>query len=90
MVWDETRAHEFYFKHECVDVFLRRPFCCNQTLFLLGITYGYNSDGTIQRKSQQTGLGWADIQRTDTPIKESEIMTPADMIAIGDVFVEST
>jgi prepilin-type processing-associated H-X9-DG protein len=54
----------------------------------LEITYGYNSDGIIQEQIATNGLGLGGHPNTDTPIKDSEVMSPADMIAIGDVFAQ--
>ena len=52
----------------------------------LEICYGYNSDGVLQRQSAMDGLGLGGHPDTDTLIKDSEVMSPADMIAIGDIF----
>ncbi|HEY4417165.1 MAG TPA: prepilin-type N-terminal cleavage/methylation domain-containing protein [Verrucomicrobiae bacterium] len=52
----------------------------------LEITYGYNSDGILQAQNATNGLGLGGHPDTETPIKDAEVMTPSDLIAVGDVF----
>jgi prepilin-type processing-associated H-X9-DG protein/prepilin-type N-terminal cleavage/methylation domain-containing protein len=94
--WTERIAYDGLGESRAVTNFILRGVwrCPSPTLWLhpdtnlLGITYGYNSDGIIQTQSATNGLGLGGHPETDTPIQESEIMTPVDMIAIGDVFVQ--
>jgi prepilin-type processing-associated H-X9-DG protein len=66
--------------------------CPSPTLWIkpdtngLEISYGYNSDGIIQMQNATNGLGLGGHPDTETPIKDSEVKKPVDMIAIGDVF----
>lgn len=53
---------------------------------MLEISYGYNSDGVVPRQQAEDGLGLGGHPAAQTRTKESEVLTPADMIAIGDVF----
>jgi prepilin-type processing-associated H-X9-DG protein/prepilin-type N-terminal cleavage/methylation domain-containing protein len=56
---------------------------------LLEISYGYNSDGIIPHQESEDGLGLGGHPKAQIRTKESEVITPADMIAIGDVFEQS-
>ncbi len=95
--WTERIAYDGLGETRAVTNFILHGVwrCPSPTLWLhpdtnsLQITYGYNSDGIIQEQIATNGLGLGGHPDTDTPIKESEIMTPADMIAIGDVFVQN-
>ena len=66
--------------------------CPSPTLWIhpdtnaLEISYGYNSDGVVQGQMAEDGLGLGGRASPETQIKESEIIAPSDMIAIGDVF----
>jgi prepilin-type processing-associated H-X9-DG protein len=68
--------------------------CPSPTLWIkpdtnaLEICYGYNSDGVVSGQMAEDGLGLGGHSSPETQIKESEIIVPADMIAIGDVFVQ--
>jgi prepilin-type processing-associated H-X9-DG protein len=52
------------------------------------ISYGYNAGGLASDESAEVnfGLGGHRAMR-QVPLKDSEVVNPSDMIAIGDVFV---
>jgi len=53
---------------------------------LLEICYGYNSGGVVSDQSADDNFGLGGIPSSQTPIKDSSVIAPSDMIAIGDVF----
>jgi prepilin-type processing-associated H-X9-DG protein/prepilin-type N-terminal cleavage/methylation domain-containing protein len=54
----------------------------------LPICYGYNMGGVVSDESAADNFGLGGIPSTKTPIKDSQVVDPDDMIAIGDVFLE--
>ena len=54
---------------------------------VLPICYGYNMGGVVSDENSDDNFGLGGIPSTKTPIKDSEVVAPADMIAIGDVFI---
>jgi hypothetical protein len=53
---------------------------------LLAICYGYNARGVIDEETDDNfGLGGR--PSTQTPLMDSEVVSPADMICIGDIGV---
>jgi len=53
---------------------------------LLPISYGYNSGGVVSDQAADDNFGLGGRPSTLTPVKDSEVVNPADMMAIGDVF----
>ena len=94
--WTERVAYDGLGESRAVTNFILQGVwrCPSPTLWIkpdtnsLQISYGYNSDGVIQNQGAIDGLGLGGHPDTETPIKESEVRSPADMIAIGDVFVQ--
>jgi prepilin-type processing-associated H-X9-DG protein len=52
----------------------------------LAICYGYNSGGVVSDQAADVNFGLGGRPSTQTPLKDSEVASPVDMIAIGDVF----
>jgi prepilin-type N-terminal cleavage/methylation domain-containing protein/prepilin-type processing-associated H-X9-DG protein len=56
--------------------------------------YGYNADGIIERHMQPLGLGRATAvggpPGTQPPVRESDVVAPANLIAIGDAGIRVT
>ncbi|HVU07260.1 MAG TPA: prepilin-type N-terminal cleavage/methylation domain-containing protein [Verrucomicrobiae bacterium] len=50
------------------------------------ISYGYNVDGVVHDENADDNFGLGGRPNTHTPVKDSEVVSPADMMAIGDVF----
>jgi prepilin-type processing-associated H-X9-DG protein/prepilin-type N-terminal cleavage/methylation domain-containing protein len=92
--WTEKIAYDGLGESRAVTNFILHGVwrCPSPTLWLhpntnsLEICYGYNSDGIVQKQNAADGLGLGGHPDTDTPIKDSEVAAPADMIAIGDIF----
>jgi prepilin-type processing-associated H-X9-DG protein len=55
---------------------------------LLPICYGYNMGGVVSDENADNNFGLGGIPSTKTPINDSQVVDPADMIAIGDVFLQ--
>ena len=53
---------------------------------VLPICYGYNFGGIVSDEKADDNFGLGGRPSTHTPVKDSEVVVPADMIAIGDVF----
>ena len=92
--WTEKVAYDGLGESRAVTNFILQSIwrCPSPTLWIkpntneLEICYGYNSDGVLQTQSAKDGLGLGGHPDSETPIKDSEVMAPSDMIAIGDVF----
>jgi prepilin-type processing-associated H-X9-DG protein/prepilin-type N-terminal cleavage/methylation domain-containing protein len=56
---------------------------------LLAICYGYNSSGVVADQNADDNFGLGGRPSTQTPLKDSEVVSPADMIAIGDMFSQN-
>jgi prepilin-type processing-associated H-X9-DG protein/prepilin-type N-terminal cleavage/methylation domain-containing protein len=54
----------------------------------LPICYGYNMGGVVSDENADSNLGLGGLPSTKTPVKDSQVVKPADMIAIGDVFLQ--
>jgi prepilin-type N-terminal cleavage/methylation domain-containing protein/prepilin-type processing-associated H-X9-DG protein len=54
---------------------------------LLLISYGYNMGGVVSDENADDNFGLGGQPSTHTPIKDSQVIDPADMMAIGEVFV---
>ena len=52
----------------------------------LEISYGYNSGGVVPVQEADDNFGLGGTPSTQTPLKDSAVLNPSDMIAIGDVF----
>jgi len=52
----------------------------------LPISYGYNSGGVVSDEAVDDNFGLGGRPTTHTPLKESEVVTPGNMMAIGDKF----
>jgi len=52
----------------------------------LPICYGYNSHGVINDGSGDDSLGLGGTTNSLTPVRDSSVAQPADMIAIGETF----
>ena len=50
------------------------------------ISYGYNAGGVVSNESAEDNFGLGGNSSTQTPVKETSVIAPSDMIAIGDVF----
>ncbi len=55
---------------------------------LLEISYGYNSSGVVSDDNSDDNFGLGGQPSTQIATKDSEIVSPAEMMAIGDVFVQ--
>jgi prepilin-type processing-associated H-X9-DG protein/prepilin-type N-terminal cleavage/methylation domain-containing protein len=94
--WTERVAYDGLGESRAVTNFILQGVwrCPSPTLWLnpntneLEISYGYNSDGVVPEQSAIDGLGLGGHPDTESPIKDSEVLSSADMIAIGDVFVQ--
>ena len=53
---------------------------------LLAICYGYNSGGVVSDENADDNFGLGGRPSTQTPLKDSEVLNPSEMMAIGDVF----
>jgi len=53
---------------------------------VLPICYGYNASGVLLDEGAADNLGLGGLPVTKTPTRESQVVCPADMIAIGDVY----
>jgi prepilin-type processing-associated H-X9-DG protein/prepilin-type N-terminal cleavage/methylation domain-containing protein len=92
--WTERIAYDGLGESRAVTNFISHGIwrCPSPVLWIhpntneLGITYGYNSDGLVQGQMAADGLGLGGQASPETQIKESEVMAPSDMIAIGDIF----
>jgi prepilin-type N-terminal cleavage/methylation domain-containing protein/prepilin-type processing-associated H-X9-DG protein len=54
----------------------------------LPICYGYNFGGLVPDESADANFGLGGLPSTQTPVRDSEVISPADMIALGDVFMQ--
>jgi prepilin-type processing-associated H-X9-DG protein/prepilin-type N-terminal cleavage/methylation domain-containing protein len=54
----------------------------------LPICYGYNMGGVVSDENADDNFGLGGIPSTKTPIRDSQVVNPADMMAIGDVFLQ--
>jgi len=52
----------------------------------LPIAYGYNVGGVVSDESADLNFGLGGAPSTGKPTRESQVICPADMIAMGDVF----
>ncbi len=63
-----------------------------QWLFLntnsLPLCYGYNAGGLVSDEDSDDNFGLGGRPSTHIQIKDSEVVSPANMIAIGDIFVQ--
>jgi prepilin-type N-terminal cleavage/methylation domain-containing protein/prepilin-type processing-associated H-X9-DG protein len=50
------------------------------------VSYGYNVGGVASDESTDDNFGLGGRPSSHTPVKDSEVTSPADMMAIGDVF----
>jgi len=55
---------------------------------LLPICYGYNFGGLVSDESADNNFGLGGRPSTQTPVRDSEVVSPADMIAIGDIYMQ--
>ncbi|MGD0085616.1 MAG: prepilin-type N-terminal cleavage/methylation domain-containing protein [Verrucomicrobiota bacterium] len=55
---------------------------------LLAICYGYNSGGVVSDENADDNFGLGGRPSTQTPLKDSEVLNPSEMMAIGDVFTQ--
>jgi prepilin-type processing-associated H-X9-DG protein/prepilin-type N-terminal cleavage/methylation domain-containing protein len=53
---------------------------------LLLLSYGYNNGGVVSDENADDNFGLGGRPGTHTPVKESEVLNPAEMMAIGEVF----
>ena len=53
---------------------------------LLAICYGYNSGGVVSDENADDNFGLGGRPSTQTTLKDSEVLDPSEMMAIGDVF----
>lgn len=53
---------------------------------LLLLSYGYNNGGVVADENAENNFGLGGNPRTGVRVKESEVMNPAEMMAIGEVF----
>jgi prepilin-type processing-associated H-X9-DG protein len=56
---------------------------------LLAICYGYNSGGVVLDEETDDSFGLGGRPSTQTALRDSEVVSPADMIAIGDMFSQN-
>ena len=54
----------------------------------LPICYGYNFGGLVSDEASDANFGLGGRPSTQTPVTDSEVISPADMIAIGDIFMQ--
>jgi len=52
----------------------------------LPISYGYNFGGVVSDENADDNFGLGGRPSTHTPVKDSEVVNPSDMMAIGEVF----
>jgi prepilin-type N-terminal cleavage/methylation domain-containing protein/prepilin-type processing-associated H-X9-DG protein len=52
----------------------------------LPISYGYNSGGVVSDEEVDDNFGLGGRPSTHAPVKDSEVVNPSDMMAIGDKF----
>jgi prepilin-type N-terminal cleavage/methylation domain-containing protein/prepilin-type processing-associated H-X9-DG protein len=52
----------------------------------LPISYGYNFGGVVSVENADNNFGLGGQPSTHTPVKDSEVVNPSDMMAIGEVF----
>jgi len=50
------------------------------------LSYGYNAGGVVSDENADENFGLGGRPSTFTPVKDSEVVSPVDMMAIGDVF----
>jgi prepilin-type processing-associated H-X9-DG protein/prepilin-type N-terminal cleavage/methylation domain-containing protein len=55
---------------------------------ILPICYGYNFGGLVSNESADDNLGLGGRPSSQTPVRDSEVTSPADMIAVGDIFMQ--
>ncbi len=55
-----------------------------ENLFLL--CYGYNMGGVVLDENADDNFGLGGHPSTQTPVKDSQVVNPADMMAIGEIF----
>jgi prepilin-type processing-associated H-X9-DG protein/prepilin-type N-terminal cleavage/methylation domain-containing protein len=53
---------------------------------LLLISYGYNMGGVISDENADNNFGLGGRPSTRAPLKDSQVVNPADMMAIGEIF----
>ncbi len=56
-----------------------------ENTFLL--SYGYNAGGVVSDEEADDNFGLGGQPSTQTQVKDSQVVAPADMMAIGEVFV---
>jgi len=56
-----------------------------ENIFL--VSYCYNMGGVVSDENADDNFGLGGGPSTHTPVKDSQVVNPADMIAIGEVFV---
>jgi len=54
----------------------------------LPICYGYNFGGLVSDESADNNFGLGGRPSTGTPLHDSAVKNPADMLAVGDVFTQ--
>ncbi len=54
----------------------------------LPICYGYNFGGLVSDESSDQNFGLGGRPSTRTPLRDSAVTFPADMIALGDIFTQ--
>ena len=92
--WTERIAYDGLGESRAVTNFILHGVwrCPSPVLWLhpntnyLEICYGYNSGGVVSSQSADDNFGLGGIPSSQTPIKDSSVIAPSDMIAIGDVF----
>jgi prepilin-type processing-associated H-X9-DG protein len=52
----------------------------------LPISYGYNMGGVVSDESADNNFGLGGQPSTHTPVRDSEVVSPAGMMAIGEIF----
>ena len=52
----------------------------------LPISYGYNSGGVVSDEETDDNFGLGGRPSTHAPLKDSEVVNPSDMMAVGDKF----
>ena len=55
----------------------------------MAICYGYNSGGVVLDEETDDSFGLGGRPSTQTALRDSEVVSPADMIAIGDMFSQN-
>jgi prepilin-type processing-associated H-X9-DG protein len=55
-----------------------------ENLFLL--SYGYNMGGVVSDENADDNFGLGGRPSTHAPVKDSQVVDPADMMAIGEIF----